>query len=124
MFGQEDFLTDFPTGTHTAVTLAEARVPLIAAPAGISAAATPHKATADEVFRATAQELKHAEWMLDALEEDNLLQLHGVLQGPPLHGPPMARRAHALRSQHESRGLSAPASADDTGPARVGCFPR
>lgn len=150
MFGQEDFLADFPTGTHAAVTLAEARVPLIAAAAGIPSVATPYKATADvrgfarycarmralgyhgaftlhprqraiadEVFRATTQELKHAEWMLDAIEEDNLLQLHGVLQGPP-----MARRARALRSQHESRGLLAPASVDDAGPARVGRFPR
>ena len=150
MFGQEDFFADFPTGTQAAVALAEARVPLLAAAAGIPAVATPYKATADvrgfarhcvrmralgyhgaftlhprqraiadQIFRASTRELEHAEWMLDAVEEDNLLQLHGVLQGPP-----MARRAEALRAQHTRRGLSVPTRSEGATSARVGRLPR
>lgn len=47
MFGKEDFLTQFPTGSDRATEFAEAQIPLVAAAAGIPAIASPYIAVSD-----------------------------------------------------------------------------
>ena len=47
LFGKEDFLTRFPTGSDRAADFAEAQIPLVAAAAGIPAIASPFIAVSD-----------------------------------------------------------------------------
>ena len=47
MFGKEDFLARFPTGSDRAADFAEAQIPLVAAAAGVPAIASPYIAVSD-----------------------------------------------------------------------------
>ena len=129
LFGKEDFLTRFPTGSDRAADLAEARIPLIAAAAGVPAIASPYIAVQDpkgfERYCQRSRDLGYAGVLSihptqRAIADDvfgisalDLQSARTLIDGSKeaqlvrlngkLVGPPMRKRAHSLLQQAQAQ---------------------
>ena len=146
MFGKEDFMTSFPKGAYTAASLAEARIPLVAAALGVPAIASPYCDVQNpkgfERYCRQSRELGYTgvftihptqRAMADDIFSASTLDLQSAQQlidgstggqlvsiNGCLVGPPMRKRAQALLDEAQALGAPATpaaASASDTAPA-------
>ena len=148
LFGKEDFLTRFPTGSDRAADFAEAQIPLVAAAAGLPAIASPYIAVSDpkgfERYCRRSRDLgytgvftihPHQRAIADDVFGISALDLQSartLIEGSKgaqlvrlngkLVGPPMRKRAASLLARAESQtpGASTPMSPAQSAVAMTG----